>query len=480
MDLVEMAMRAIIEAEYDQGLLLPACVEDWIGSEHPARYIRELVRSLDLEALGFRAPDELMGGKVYSNRLLLGLWLYGYWKRVRSSRKLESACREELAFIWLSGNTGPDHNTLWRFWSQHQAGIKNLFKRSVELAMELGEVELVLNAIDGTKIQALCAGSGKYDKPHNQKLLKKLEVQIEQLEKQIEQNAGVADQQPVLSQALRDKNRLAQRVKEALAQSEQKTKRYVHPQEPDAQRMPISGVNRFGYNAQAAVDAKSQIIVASQLVESANDTQELMPMIEAIKTTTGQVPSQIVADAGYGTAAQLQKAQAEGVEVCAPLIGQSQAAAKPYHTSHFRYHPGSDTVECPQGQFLKLHHQRNKNNQLIRVYRNPAACAQCSVRSLCTKDRSGRAIDIYPWYQFMEQHRRKMTDAKNQALLKCRRVLIEPVFAWLKEHAQFRRFSFRGRAKAAVQWAFLCAVHNFKTLAKLTPCPSQKPTQALS
>jgi transposase/IS5 family transposase len=473
-------MRAIIEADYQQAMLLPACVEDWIGTEHPARYIRELIRSLDLEGLGFSSPDEQMGGKVYSQRLLLGLWLYGYWKRIRSSRKLESACGEEMAFIWLSGNTRPDHNTLWRFWSQNQAGIKRLFQRSVELAMEMGEVELVLSAIDGTKLQAVCAASGRYDKQHNQKLLKRLEKQIEELEKQIQQNADAEQCQPVLSQALREKSRLAQRVKEALAQSEQKAKRYVHPQETDAQRMPINGANRFGYNAQTAVDAKSQIIVASQLVDSANDTQELMPMIEAIKTTTGQVPRQIVADAGYATAAQLQEAHAQGWEVCTPLIGQNQAAAKPYHCSHFRYDPQSDTVGCPQGQLLKFHHQRSKKSLLVRVYRNPAACAQCPVRSLCTQDRYGRAIDIYPWHQFIEQYRQKMLEPNYQALLKRRRALIEPVFAWLKEHAQFRRFSFRGLAKAAVQWAFLCAVHNFKRLAKLTKELAKKPTPALA
>ena len=166
-DLVQREMRAIIEADYQQAMLLPACVEDWIGTEHPARYIRELIRSLDLEGLGFSSPDEQMGGKVYSQRLLLGLWLYGYWKRIRSSRKLESACGEEMAFIWLSGNTRPDHNTLWRFWSQNQAGIKRLFQRSVELAMEMGEVELVLSAIDGTKLQAVAWYDNTEDNPHN-------------------------------------------------------------------------------------------------------------------------------------------------------------------------------------------------------------------------------------------------------------------------------------------------------------------------
>lgn len=473
-------MRAIIEAEYDQRMLLPDSVEDWIGSEHPARYIREIVRSIDLQELGFECPDEVMGGKVYSSGLLLGLWLYGYWKRIRSSRKLESACREEMGFIWLSGRAQPDHNTLWRFWAKNQAGIKNLFKRSVSMAMELGEVDLALTAIDGTKLQAACGSSGLHSKEHNQKLLNRLEIQIAELEKAIEQNADQQQEpQPgVLSEALRDKKRLAQRVKEALRHGQQNTQGYVHPQEPDAQRMPINGRgNRFGYNAQLAVDAKSQIIVASEVVDCVNDRQQLMPMLQAIEATTGQAPTQTLADGGYSSAAQLQKAAEKGLDVYTPLIDQSRAPNQAYHTSRFRYDAHSDTVQCPEGQVLKFYHRRNKGGVLIKIYRNTEACRRCAVRTLCTQQRFGRTIDIYPWHQLMEAYRQKIMTVESQALLKRRSVIVEPVLAWLKEQAQFRRFSFRGLSKVGVQWALVCAVHNFKILAKraikrLAPNPS--------
>lgn len=475
--------RRIKRADYEQVLLLPPSLEDWVGAGHPVRFIREVVESLKLGELEFEEPNSEEGGECYAPQLLLSVWLYGYWRRIRSSRKLETACREEMAFIWLSGNTQPDHNTLWRFWAKNQAGIKNLFKRSVQMAMEMGEVDMALAAIDGTKIQALCSGSGLHSRQHNEKLFKKLESQIQELEQQIAQSADDQQQlerRPVLSEALRDKKRLAQRVREALRRSEQNGQGYVHPQEPDAQRMPMnSGLNRFGYNAQTAVDAKSQIIVASEVVNSPNDKHQLLPMLEAIKTTTGQAPAQTVADAGYSSAAQLQKAAQEGLEVYTQLITQSKAAVEAYHTRHFRYNRSTDCVECPQGQSLKLHQVRNKNGVLIKVYRNRAACAQCLVRSLCTRDRGGRSIDIYPWHQFMEQYRDKMSTAQSQALLKRRSIINEPVFAWLKEHAQFRRFTFGGLSKAAVQWAFICAIHNFKILAKAAKNAPQGPDPLL-
>jgi Transposase and inactivated derivatives len=360
------------------------------------RFIREVVESLKLRELEFEEPNSEEGGECYAPQLLLSVWLYGYWRRIRSSRKLETACREEMAFIWLSGNTQPDHNTLWRFWAKNQAGIKNLFKRSVQMAMEMGEVDMALAAIDGTKIQALCSGSGLHSRQHNEKLFKKLESQIQELEQQIAQSADDQQQlerRPVLSEALRDKKRLAQRVREALRRSEQNGQGYVHPQEPDAQRMPMnSGLNRFGYNAQTAVDAKSQIIVASEVVNSPNDKHQLLPMLEAIKTTTGQAPAQTVADAGYSSAAQLQKAAQEGLEVYTQLITQSKAAVDAYHTRHFRYNRSTDCVECPQGQFLLDRPpsvSRNRADETVTINRDFPA-----LREPHRKDRRNASLSL--------------------------------------------------------------------------------------
>jgi Transposase and inactivated derivatives len=376
--------------------LLPPSLEDWVAAGHPVRFIREVVESLKLRELEFEEPNSEEGGECYAPQLLLSVWLYGYWRRIRSSRKLETACREEMAFIWLSGNTQPDHNTLWRFWAKNQAGIKNLFKRSVQMAMEMGEVDMALAAIDGTKIQALCSGSGLHSRQHNEKLFKKLESQIQELEQQIAQSADDQQQlerRPVLSEALRDKKRLAQRVREALRRSEQNGQGYVHPQEPDAQRMPMnSGLNRFGYNAQTAVDAKSQIIVASEVVNSPNDKHQLLPMLEAIKTTTGQAPAQTVADAGYSSAAQLQKAAQEGLEVYTQLITQSKAAVDAYHTRHFRYNRSTDCVECPQGQFLLDRPpsvSRNRADETVTINRDFPA-----LREPHRKDRRNASLSL--------------------------------------------------------------------------------------
>ena len=97
-------MRQVLDVQYDQLLLLAPSVEEWIGPEHPARFIREVVEKMDLKAMKFDTLVRDEGGVAYAPRLLLSAWLYGYFRKVRSTRALEWACREEMGFIWLTGN----------------------------------------------------------------------------------------------------------------------------------------------------------------------------------------------------------------------------------------------------------------------------------------------------------------------------------------------------------------------------------------
>lgn len=157
-------MPHLLEADFDQIHLLPPSLEDWIGPEHPARFIREFVSNLKLKKLKFAQPVASSEGRpAYAPELMLRLWLYGYFEKVRSHRKLEKACREQIGFIWLCGNMAPDHNSLWRFWQANKKPLREVFRQSVEVAMRLKLVGMVLQAVDGTKIQAACSGRGGWD-----------------------------------------------------------------------------------------------------------------------------------------------------------------------------------------------------------------------------------------------------------------------------------------------------------------------------
>ena len=272
-------MRQILRANYEQMMLLSASVEDWVGPRHPARFIREFVATLDLKELQLDTVDREQGGVAYDPALLVQAWLYGYYRKVRSTRALEAACREDMGFIWLTGNHQPDHNALWRFWAEHHTVVHGLFRSSVKVAVELELVGLVVQAIDGTKIEAACSGRKGYDRRQLEKLLGELGRQIGEREREIaaagNQAAAALPAQLEQASALRDK------VRAALQRVVSGETKHAHPQEPEAERMKCGGGNRFAYNAQAVVDAKEQIIVATEVTTAANDMGQLVAMVGA-------------------------------------------------------------------------------------------------------------------------------------------------------------------------------------------------------
>src|ERR1700752_1343143 len=111
-----------LKADHTQTFLLPPAIEDWVPADHPVRFIREFVSRLNLNELGFRIRKEReAGADSYSSEMMLGIWIYGYFNRVFSTRRLEAACRKEMPLIWLTGMHYPDHNSLWRFWNSNHA-----------------------------------------------------------------------------------------------------------------------------------------------------------------------------------------------------------------------------------------------------------------------------------------------------------------------------------------------------------------------
>jgi transposase len=157
-----------IAPDYGQQFLFPPALEDWVATDHPARFLREFVDQLDLAALGFAMPTAVEGRPPYAPSLLLKIWLYGYFQRIRSTRKLEAACRDQLPLLWLSGLITPDHNSLWRFWRDNKQALRGLFKQTVQLALHTGAVGLALQALDGTKIAAACSSPNGWSKEYGE------------------------------------------------------------------------------------------------------------------------------------------------------------------------------------------------------------------------------------------------------------------------------------------------------------------------
>lgn len=466
MDLICMAQP--IAPDPGQQFLFPPALEDWVPQDHPARFLREFVDQLNLPVLNFAMPTGGDGRPPYHPSLLLKIWLYGYFHRIRSTRKLEAACRDHLPLLWLCGLIAPDHNSLWRFWRDNKKALRAIFKQTVQLAVNAGAVGFALQALDGTKIQAACSGPQGWSKEYMEKLLPRLDAALDDIElKVVEENPPTEAPGYRLPEGLAQRQALREEIKKGLAQLQADGRNHHHPVEPEARRMKVGDTNRYAYNAQALADEKEKIIVACEATRQENDNGQIVPMIEQAKENLGPAATAqtvTIADTGYGSGADLQAVSDKGFEVLAPPPEGKPAKDNPYATQHFRIDPHARTVTCPQGQSLDHEGQTVKRGQLVQRFRCPHR--DCPVRSQCTRDPKGRQIEVWPHHAAVAAMKQQLEKPDTRAQWEQRSRIIEPRFAQLKQHDGFRRWTVWGLEGVRTQWSLLCATLNLRILYK--------------
>ncbi len=447
--------------DLNQAYLLPPSLQDWLPEGHLARFVAEVVEALDLAAIyaTYEAGDG-RGLAAYHPRMMVRMLIYGYCRGVASSRRIERATYEDVAFRYLAADQHPDHDTIATFRQEHLVPLAQLFVQVLQLCQRAGLVKLGHVALDGTKIkanaskhkamsyermekaekelaaevQSLLAEAarvdaeedGKYGKgKRGDELPKELARRESRLEKIREAKAAL--EQEAKEGAEKKEAEVAAQLKEREKQERERGRKFGGrpPQSPDpeatkpepqAQRNftdPESRIMKDGatkefvqaYNAQAAVDSEAQVIVAAALTQEANDKQQLTPMLLKGEVLTGSKPQQVTADSGYFSEANVTDARLAGIDLYVPP-------------------------------------DRQKHGSTLPVETGPAPPA------------AGAA----------EQMRYRLRTAEGRAVYKLRKAIVEPVFGQIKEARGFRRFLLRGKTKVAAEWQFICATHNLLKL----------------
>jgi len=458
-----------------QAWLLPPTLGELISDDHPARFVAAFVDELDYSAwleLGVGLDGQALGAPAYHPRALLSVWLYGFMTGVRSCRKLEVACRDQVPYLWLTGWQHPDHNTLWRFYRDHRQQMRNLLKYTVATAVESGLVDLAVQSLDGTKVAANAAGDRTYDGDGLQRLLDRVEAAIAELEAQ---NEGGDDPSPArLPKELEQAQALKQRVQDAMSRL-LRNKGQINLTDEDAQLMKGRNGIMPGYNAQAMVsplssdiNSKRVIITAAEVVTSASDSRQLAPMLERAEELTGQRTPVTLADGGYHTAAALEAGENRGQVL---VMGEryQKSCTGPYFKDRFEYDAESDSYTCPHGQrlhFCGLRKSKVTGTRDYKVYRaSRTACRTCSAFGLCTRDKhSGRALWITSSDMLLLRHRAWMRSREALALYARRRELSEPTFGVIKDQMNARRLLLRGLANVRAEFSLLAAAFNLRVL----------------
>ncbi len=459
-------MSRAIHANRSQVLLLPPSIDEWVPKDHPVRFVADVVESLDVDKLGFRQSPGDEGRPHYSTQLLLGIWLYGWMERVRSSRGLEKACSKDLAFIWLTGNLHPDHKSLWRFFRDNKKALKALFVKVVRMAADADLVGFALHALDGTKLQVASSMETAMHK-------KALVEQLEALEKGVDESIAkieADEQQPSLEwkmpEALADTEARKKVIREQLAKLDEAGTSHLHPKEPDARVMKTRGGPRLAYNAQAVVDHDSDLIVGADITGDETDHAQLVPMVESVRETLGKPAEHTVADSGYASGAQFAQAEKRHLPVLVSTQEESSGKGE-YAKSKFTYDAEHDAYVCPRGEVLRFERTEKPSKskpQSRMIYR--CHNAECPVRSSCTNDKGGRTIKRLITEEAYERQAARQRDPAMRTLLGLRKEIVEHIFGIAKAIDGFRRFTVRGIDGAGTQWALLCTAINLRKLLK--------------
>ena len=441
------------QVDRDTLFLLPPSMEDWLPEGHLARFIVEIVDQLDLTII--EAAYSGRGSKAHHPEMLLALLFYGYATGVFSSRKLEQATYDSVAFRYIAANDHPDHDTIATFRKRFLPQLTPLFVEILLIAQQIGCLKLGKVSLDGTKIKANASKHRALSWKHACKLETQIKAEVADLLRQAEEadHRELADGLDIPAELARREERLnaiasakaeikrraANRHAEEQADYENKlTKRKdkeqetgkktrgKHPKPPvsgprdkdqvnltdeESRIMPISG-GGFDqcYNAQASVDVETMLIVGQHLSQKPNDKQELNPALKsltALPQNLGTVDS-LLADAGYFSETNVESCVKEEI--------------LPFISAH-----------------------RDSHNQTL-------------------KERFAEPKSLPESADNVTQMKHRLKTQAGRAIYAKRKSTVEPVFGIIKAIMGFRQFLLRGVESVRGEWNLVCIAWNLKRL----------------
>jgi transposase len=434
----------------DQALLLPPSVHDFVPAGHLSRFVVTLVtEELDLSAIMASYKGE-KGQPPYHPAMMVSLLLYAYAVGIYSSRKIAKACVERVDFMAIVALQAPDFHTVSEFRRRHLAALSALFVQVLKLCAAAGLVQLGHVALDGTKIKANASKHKAMSYAYMKEREAELQAEVDSWLKTAEATDAAedkaygadrrGDEMPewvANKEARLAKLRQAKAELEAEAKAKAMAEKAARDQaagndendkpprgrkpappsptpDPKAQRNFTDPESRIlktkdgyiqGYNAQAAVDAKAQIIVAHTLTNNGSDQGQLAPLLEGIRANLGRNPDEASADAGY----------------------------------------------CSTPNLRTLIRRRIKGYIATGRQKHGTTSA--------TAKRVGKPGSL------LARMSQRLRRAGHRSRYRLRKQVVEPVFGQIKQARGFRQFLLRGLEKVKAEWAMICTVHNIRKLA---------------
>lgn len=371
-------------------MLLPECVEDYVGPDNPVRVVEAFVEQLDLRAMGFEGSDpQATGRPAYHPSVLLKIYIYGYLNRIQSSRRLEHETQRNIELMWLAGRLMPDFKTIANFRKDNGRAIRQVCRQFIVLCRQLNLFTQALVAIDGSKFKAV----NNRDKNFTSAKMKRRMAAIDESIERYLSAMDTADRAEPEVAALK-KGRLQDKI-EALKQQMERLKaidaqmnaspdKQVSLTDPDARSMKNREGGIVGYNVQTAVDAEHHLIVAHEVVTDGVDRDQLTRMAEQARQAIGTEALTVVADRGYFKSEQILECTQSGITPIVPksLTSNNRAEGR-FDKQDFIYVAEDDAYRCPAGERAIRRFTTLEAGLTIHKYWT-SACPRCPIKAQCT------------------------------------------------------------------------------------------------
>lgn len=490
----------------NQPMLLPPSYDDLIPEQHPVRVVNEIIERIEIKEL----EQSYKGGGTssYHPRMLLKVLVYGYLRNIYSSRKIEQALSENIHFMWLSGGTKPDHNTINDFRGKRlKEHLQKIFSQVVMLLAEEGVLSIKEITLDGTKLEA---NANRYTFVWGKAIKtsrERIEKQLQELWKYVEEVYAEEENTPTKPE-FKEINpesvtRAIEEINEALETKEVKPKikqklNYARKNwgkklvEYEEKEQILAGRNSYsktdqeatfmrmkddhlqngqlkpGYNWQASTNG--HYVVNYSLGQTTADTNLLAEHLEKHQENYGELPENITTDAGYGSEENYQYLAEKKVTAFVKYnyFEKKQMNKKhqtnPFITENLYYNAETDTYYCPIGQRMKnigSKKRKTANNyqQELKLYQ-AQNCRNCPMRGGCHQGKGNRIIQVN---HNLNRHRRKAKELLESEIgieKRRERWKVEAVFGNIKHNKGFKRFNLRGLKKAEVEVGLLALAHN--------------------
>ena len=457
-----------------QSSLLPPRVDEYVSEHNPVRAIDAYVATLDLLNLDIKKSSSGLtaGQPAYHPSLLIKLYLYGYMNGIRSSRKLAREASRNLEVIWLVDNLRPSYKTIANFRKDNSAALKAINKDFILLCQQLNLFAGNEVAVDGSFFKADANTDSLYTAKKLEQQLAELDKKIEAYQQQwVEQDAtddqaglgGLVDDPNLASKLARLKQRQAE--KKALQNRlNASSERQVSTVDPDARLLSKRGQTLAGYNVQLAVDSQHKLLIAVEVTQDGNDTQQLMPMLKKAQAVLQSEHLIGLADSGYYSGEQLKQAREQGFEIYVPIPNKKGITEKEgrFTRDRFTYDSKNDCYRCPQGEPIarcgKLRAQGQRN---VWVYKSKkSVCKHCPLREQCLKKNATyKKLERWEHEALVDQHREHMKGARPMMIK--RSSYVEHPFGTLKHRAGMNHFLMRGLEKCRGEFSLMALGYNF-------------------